>query len=240
MESTYHTLAQRVISKWAEKRRTSSDASNVHPRLIIALAGPPGSGKTTIAQKVVSALNASPEPHPKSIVLSADGFHLPLAALRALPNAAESIARRGAPWTFDGQAVVDLVRQLRASAGLRPVLAPTFDHKVKDPVSDGLTVEADVQVCIVEGNYLLVDDEPWNQIADLVDERWLVKVEPTLALRRVAARHLAAGIEETMEKALIRAESNDMVNGEFVDRHSEGRYDVLIDSKEELPNQGAS
>ncbi|KAK1524112.1 short chain dehydrogenase [Colletotrichum costaricense] len=173
MESTYHTLVQRIILKWAEKRRTSSDTSNVHPRLIIALAGPPGSGKTTIAQKVVSAINASQEPHPKCIVLSADGFHLPLAALRALPNAAEAIARRGAPWTFDGQAVIDLVRQLRASAGLRPVLAPTFDHKVKDPVSDGFTVDADVQVCIVEGNYLLVDDEPWNQIADLVDERWL-------------------------------------------------------------------
>ncbi|KAI3536510.1 short chain dehydrogenase [Colletotrichum filicis] len=167
MESTYHTLVQRIILKWAEKRRTSSDTSNVHPRLIIALAGPPGSGKTTIAQKVVSAINASQEPHPKSIVLSADGFHLPLAALRALPNAAEAIARRGAPWTFDGQAVIDLVRQLQASAGLRPVLAPTFDHKVKDPVSDGFTVDADVQVCIVEGNYLLVDDEPWNQIADL-------------------------------------------------------------------------
>ncbi|KAK1448772.1 short chain dehydrogenase [Colletotrichum melonis] len=167
MESTYHTLVQRIILKWAEKRRTSSDTSNVHSRLIIALAGPPGSGKTTIAQKVVSAINASQKPHPKSIVLSADGFHLPLAALRALPNAAEAIARRGAPWTFDGQAVIDLVRQLRASAGLRPVLAPTFDHKVKDPVSDGFTVDADVQVCIVEGNYLLVDDEPWNQIADL-------------------------------------------------------------------------
>ncbi|KAK1462880.1 short chain dehydrogenase [Colletotrichum cuscutae] len=210
MESTYHILVQRIILKWAEKRRTSSDTSNVHPRLIIALAGPPGSGKTTIAQKVVSAINASQEPHPKSIVLSADGFHLPLAALRALPNAAEAIARRGAPWTFDGQAVIDLVRQLQASAGLRPVLAPTFDHKVKDPVFDGFTVDADVQVCIVERNYLLVDDEPWNQIADLVDERWLVRVEPTLARRRVAARHLAAGIEETMERALFRAESNDM------------------------------
>ncbi|KAL2876971.1 hypothetical protein SGCOL_007802 [Colletotrichum sp. CLE4] len=236
MESTYRSLVQRIIQKWNEKRYTSPDTSHTHPRLIIALAGPPGSGKTTVAQEVVSVINASPEPRPKSIILSADGFHLPLATLRALPNAAEAIARRGAPWTFDGHAVVDLVRQLRSSTGLRPVLAPTFDHKVKDPVPDGFTVEADVQVCIIEGNYLLVDEEPWSQIADLVDDRWLVRVGPTLARTRVAVWHVAAGIEDTMERALFRAESNDMVNGDFVGRHSEGRYDILIDSIEELPN----
>ncbi|KAF9876112.1 phosphoribulokinase/uridine kinase [Colletotrichum karsti] len=236
MESTYQSLIHRILSKWDEKKHSSSDISDTHPRLIIALAGPPGSGKTTIAQRVVSAINTSPEPHPKSIVLSADGFHLPLATLRALPNAAEAIARRGAPWTFDGPAVVDLVRQLRSSAGQRPVLAPTFDHKIKDPVIGGFTVDADVEVCIIEGNYLLVDEEPWDQIAPLVDDRWLVRVEPSLARMRVAKRHIAAGIETTMEDALHRAETNDMINGEFVAKRSEGRYDVPVDSVEELPN----
>ncbi|KAJ0382240.1 hypothetical protein COL922a_012969 [Colletotrichum nupharicola] len=177
MESTYRSLVQRILSKWEEKKVSSSSAPDTHPRLIIALAGPPGSGKTTIAQRVVSAINNYPGPHPKSVVMSADGFHLPLATLRALPNAAEAIARRGAPWTFDGQAVVEIVRELRTSAGHRPVLAPTFDHKVKDPVIGGFTVDADVDVCIVEGNYLLADEEPWGQIAPLVDDRLLVRVE---------------------------------------------------------------
>ncbi|KAK2024050.1 phosphoribulokinase/uridine kinase [Colletotrichum zoysiae] len=234
MESTYKALVQHALLKWNEKRRSASGTAAAHPRLIIALAGPPGSGKTTIARRVVSDLNASPEPRPKSVVVSADGFHLPLEALRALPNAAEAVARRGAPWTFDGPGVVRLVRQLRASAGLRPVRAPTFDHELGDPVPCGLTVGADVEVCVVEGNYLLADEEPWGRIAPLVDDRWLVRVEPTLARDRVAARHVAAGIEDTMEKALLRAESNDMVNGEYIAGRSEGRYDLLIDSIEEL------
>ncbi|EFQ36177.1 phosphoribulokinase/uridine kinase [Colletotrichum graminicola] len=236
MESTYKALVQHTLLEWNEKRRSASDTAVVHPRLIIAIAGPPGSGKTTIARRVVSDLNSSPEPRPKSVVVSADGFHLPLEVLRALPDATEAIARRGAPWTFNGPGLVRLVRQLRASAGLRPVQAPTFDHRLKDPVPRGLTIEADVDVCLVEGNYLLVDEEPWSQVVQLVDDRWLVRVEPTLARNRVAARHVAAGVEDTMEKALFRAESNDMVNGEYIVRRSEGRYDLLIDSVEELPN----
>ncbi|GKT44225.1 putative uridine kinase [Colletotrichum spaethianum] len=236
MESTYQSLVQRILLKWDEKRQSMPDTAAKHARLLIAIAGPPGSGKTTIAQRVVSAINTTPGPHPKSVVIPADGFHLPLKTLHALPNAAEAIARRGAPWTFDGQGAVDLVHQLRASAGLRPVSAPTFDHKVKDPVPCGVTIEADVEVCIVEGLYLLSDEEPWSRIAALVDDRWLVRVEPELARNRVAARHVAAGIEDTIEKALFRTESNDMVNGEFIVRHSEGRYDLLVDSIEQLPN----
>ncbi|KAK2049306.1 phosphoribulokinase/uridine kinase [Colletotrichum somersetense] len=207
MKTTYKALVQHVLLKWNEKRRSASSTAAVHPRLIIALAGPPGSGKTTIARRVVSDLNASSEPRPKSVVVEA---------------------------TFDGPGVVRLVRQLRASAGLRPVRAPTFDHELGDPVPCGLTVEADVDVCVVEGNYLLTDEEPWGRIAPLVDDRWLVRVEPMLARDRVAARHVAAVNEDTMEKALLRAESNDMVNGKYIARRSEGRYDLLIDSIEEL------
>jgi pantothenate kinase len=112
-------------------------------------------------------------------------------------------------------------------------MAPTFDHAVKDPVTDGLTVAPEVEVCIIEGNYLLSDEAPWQSIADAVDERWLVEVDPGLARDRVALRHLKAGIETTMEAALARAENNDMVNGEYVMKHSRGRWDVLIRSVEE-------
>ncbi|EON97615.1 putative phosphoribulokinase uridine kinase family protein [Phaeoacremonium minimum UCRPA7] len=225
MDATYQDLAQRVQSQWLEKKSQGQ-------RLIIALAGPPGSGKTTIARHIVEHVAALPF-SPSIVAISADGFHLSLATLRGLPNAAEAIARRGAPWTFDGAAIVNLVRSLRSGSGQHAVTAPTFDHAVKDPVIDGLTVGPDVEVCLLEGNYLLSDEPPWSDIADLVDDRWLVKVDPILARDRVARRHLKAGIEDTMEKALKRAEENDMVNGKYVMIHSQGRFDVLIDSIEQ-------
>jgi pantothenate kinase len=230
MDHVYSTLSQRVVDKWNEKKQKTAGQA----RLLIALAGPPGSGKTTIAQHVVQQVNSLPDPHPKTICISADGFHLTQLQLRAMPNAAEAIARRGAPWTFDGAAAVALVRELGSpDAVLRPVLAPTFDHQVKDPVAGGLSVAADVEVCIIEGNYLLIADEPWCEIGQLVDDRWLVHVEPELARLRVAKRHLKAGIEDSMDKALARVEGNDMVNGALVAERSEGRYDILVKSFDE-------
>ncbi|KAL7933865.1 P-loop containing nucleoside triphosphate hydrolase protein [Trichoderma chlorosporum] len=234
MEQTYRSLAECILSKWEEKKAKAATANSAGPtpRLIVAVAGPPGSGKTTIANKVVDIINSSTSKSPKTIVISADGFHLPLAALRKLPNASEALARRGAPWTFDGRAAVSLIRKLKADARSQPVLAPTFDHAIKDPVSDGILIDADVDVCILEGNYLLCDEHPWDEIAELVDDKWFVHVEPDLACQRVASRHLAAGIEPTMERAVHRAKTNDLVNGEFILSKSRGRYDVMIESIE--------
>ncbi|CAM1509587.1 Fc.00g033260.m01.CDS01 [Cosmosporella sp. VM-42] len=228
MDASYKFLAERIRQKWLEKQQSSPRGDNA--RLLITLAGPPGSGKTTIAKRVVEHVLSLPSA-PSIVAISADGFHLPLATLRSLPNAVEALARRGAPWTFDGAAAVALVHKLRTSHDA--VICPTFDHSVKDPVQGGLIVEPEIQVCLLEGNYLLSDERPWQDISGLVDDRWLVRVECELARKRVALRHLQAGIEDSLDQAYRRADENDMVNGEYVARHSEGRYDVLVESIEE-------
>ncbi|KAJ4863529.1 hypothetical protein T069G_00059 [Trichoderma breve] len=162
MDQTYRSLADCILSKWEEKKAkaaTANGTKNSTPRLIVAVAGPPGSGKTTIANKVVDIINSLPSKSPKTIVVSADGFHLPLATLRKLPNASEALARRGAPWTFDGHAAVSLVRKLKTSTRAQPVLAPTFDHAIKDPVLDGLLIEEDVDILSTTSGLSM-----WNRI----------------------------------------------------------------------------
>ncbi|KAL1998507.1 hypothetical protein VTN02DRAFT_6050 [Thermoascus thermophilus] len=213
-------------------------------RFLVAIAGIPGSGKTTAARAVVRLLNSdsdsdtSPDADAAAsgpaVLVPMDGFHLPRAALDRLPNREEAYVRRGAPWTFDVDRFVAFVRQLRAwadepdttstttstsstspsSTSLSPTLyAPTFDHEAKDPVEAGTQITAAATIVIIEGNYLLLDEPGWREIARLVDYRVLVDADPAEARHRVARRHVAAGIERSLDDAYRRVDANDYLNG---------------------------
>lgn len=115
----------------------------------------------------------------------------------------------------------------------QPIYAPSFDHAVQDPVDDDIAISSRNRVVIVEGNYTLLNQKPWNEITKLCDEkygprsqtrrqqrltnlRWFVDVPPETVRDRLAARHLAAGIETSYEAAVQRAETNDIPNGEMI------------------------
>ncbi|KAG9231087.1 P-loop containing nucleoside triphosphate hydrolase protein [Amylocarpus encephaloides] len=210
MEPVYTSLTERA-------HELKKNLGNEQHRIVVALAGPPGSGKTTIADQVVQRLNAT-STTPFAAVLPMDGFHLPRSALDTFPNKAEGYARRGASWTFDEAGVLKLVDGLSKSRFERSdaILAPSFDHAVKDPVEDGIRIVPDVKFIIIEGNYLLLDEEPWNRIHTLVDDTWFVDVDPDLARSRIAKRHIEAGIESTWDAAVNRAEGNDLLNGVLI------------------------
>ncbi|CVL08973.1 related to phosphoribulokinase/uridine kinase family protein [Fusarium mangiferae] len=214
MDDIYAQLERRALSLLHQLHQRSSDA-----RAIIILAGPPGSGKSTIASQVVQRIN-SLHGTPIAKVLPMDGYHYSRSHLDSLPNHVEAHARRGAHWTFDGQAVLGMVKQLHESRE-RPfatLYMPSFDHEIKDPVPDAIEISPDVKIVLVEGNWLLYNEHPWNQIANYADDAWFVDVDPQLALQRVAKRHVACGIEKTLEAAMDRARNNDMKNGEDIRR----------------------
>ncbi|KAI1757671.1 P-loop containing nucleoside triphosphate hydrolase protein [Xylaria castorea] len=216
MEQVYSSLTQRAIDTHKKLVGVSGQR-----RIVIAFSGPPGSGKSTIAARVVQSINTTFQ-RPIATCLAMDGFHYARAYLDTLPNPIEAHARRGAPWTFDAGGVVGLLKTLSASrVAVEPVtiLAPSFDHRLKDPVAEAIRIEPETEIVIVEGNWLLLDREPWKQIPDYVDDTWFVDVEPALASRRIALRHITAGIEGTWEAAMARVEANDLLNGDEVRKH---------------------
>ena len=225
MEPVYSSLKSRALDL-----KKACDDQN---RVIVVLAGPPGSGKTTIGAKVVSRLNASTTT-PFAAVVPMDGFHLSRATLDEMPNRVEAYARRGASWTFDKAGVLDLVEELSKSRFETPktIFAPSFDHTVKDPVEGGIMISPEVKFVLLEGNYLLLDEHPWSQIKGLVDEAWFVDVNPALARGRIARRHMKSGIELNWDDATRRAEGNDLMNGVVI-RENLVKPDVMVESVDE-------
>ncbi len=164
-----------------------------------------------------------------------DGYHLSRAQLSAMPDPVHAHARRGAAFTFDSLSFLSLVRSLRQS--LTPstptIYAPSFDHAVKDPVANDIAIPPTARIIIFEGNYLSLNEPPWNEIAVSMNELWFVEVDFETARRRLVARHLRAGLETDEQAALKRVEENDLVNGREI---VEGRIQVvdeIVRSKED-------
>lgn len=152
-------------------------------RRLLGLVGAPGAGKSTLA-------NALAQQWPEQIqVVPMDGFHLANATLEQLGRR----QRKGAPDTFDAHGFVALLRRLRAQAPHEVVYAPNFERSLEEPVAGSIAIQADTPLIVVEGNYLLQSESPWNQVQALLDEVWFVDVPPETRLHRLVHRHQQFG-----------------------------------------------
>ena len=157
-------------------------ASHSGERTIMGIVGPPGSGKSTVAQKIVQALGDD------AVLVPMDGFHLAQEELIRLGRR----DRMGAPDTFDVTGFASLLGRLRRRDE-DVVYAPRFDRSIELPIAGAIAIPRDVPLIITEGNYLLHDGEGWQAVAPLLDTTWYVKVPRSLREERLMARRIAHG-----------------------------------------------
>lgn len=222
---------ERLVEKaWKKFEETPKDK-----RLLIGVAGIPGSGKTTLSQIITARLNARADPSspPPAAFVPMDGFHLTRAALSAMPDPATAHFRRGAAFTFDAPKFLALVQALSATPiPSEPVLAPSFDHALKDPRDDDIEVRPEHRIVVLEGNYLALDQDVWRDAAGLLDELWFVEVDYEVARKRLRERHVRAGIVKDLEEGDRRAVENDLVNGDEIIKYRL-KVDEVIQSRED-------
>jgi pantothenate kinase len=182
-------------------------------RVLIGIAGAPGSGKTTLAQTMSERFGAAAAHVPM------DGFHLAQSELSRLGRA----ARKGAPDTFDVGGYLALLTRLRERSAV--VWAPAFDRELEEPVAGSIAVDPAARVVFSEGNYLLLDDPEWRAVAPSFDEIWFCAVPEHLRLSRLIARHERFG--KSTEAAREWALGSDQRNAELVAR-TRARDDVVV------------
>lgn len=184
-------------------------------RIIVGIAGTPGTGKSTFAEQL-SRQFASPS----SVIVPMDGFHLAKEVIRG--TSLEQ--RRGAIDTFDADGYVSLLRRIRAR-NEAVVYAPSFRRGLEEPIAASIPVRAESDFVITEGNYLLADVHPWNQVADCLDEIWYVEVSRETRMKRLIERHMRFGM--TAEQATAWAIGTDEVNARFIESTKQ-RADRII------------
>ncbi len=166
-------------------------------RFLVALAGPPASGKSTLAATLATLLA------PGARVVPMDGFHYDDAVLTARGLR----SRKGSPPSFDAAGFVHLVRRLRDED---EVAIPIFDRTMELSRAAADIVGPQDRILIVEGNYLLLDQAPWTDLAPLFDLTVFLSVPEAELVRRLTDRWAHHG--KTPEAARAWIEANDLPN----------------------------
>jgi pantothenate kinase len=189
-------LTDRILGMAGESART-----------VVAIAGAPGAGKSTLAEALIDRLNARDTT--TAALLPMDGFHfddlyLEPAGLRS---------RKGAPETFDVAGYAHALRRLRARD--EPFVAvPVFDRALEITRAGARLIPEGVRIVVTEGNYLLLDRAPWSDLAPLFDLTVFVEVPEAELERRLIQRWRDHGFDD--QAAREKALGNDIPNARLV------------------------
>jgi pantothenate kinase len=152
-------------------------------RKILGIVGPPGCGKSTLAEALLDFLGE------RAVAVPMDGYHLANVELSRLGRA----ARKGAEDTFDSAGYVALLRRLKTQTADEIVYAPEFRREIEEPIANAIPVFPETPLVITEGNYLLLDHGHWAAIRGLIDEIWYVDIDHSIRWDRLVKRHMRYG-----------------------------------------------
>ncbi|MFC3501210.1 nucleoside/nucleotide kinase family protein [Micromonospora krabiensis] len=206
------------VEELVERARALAEAG---PRQLLGIAGAPGAGKSTLAQRIVAEVG------PSARLVPMDGFHLAQVELHRLGRT----GRKGAADTFDANGFVSLLRRLHR---LEPtsVYAPAFRRDLEEPIAGAIEVPPEVRLVVTEGNYLLLTETPWDEVRSLLHEAWFLDLDAELRVRRLTARHEAYG--RTPAEARAWALGSDETNATLV-AGTAGRADLVVRLADGLP-----
>ncbi len=199
--SSISQVAQEIAKNSASKRR-----------LVIAICGAPGAGKSTFSDLLQSFLTAQGSACACPQIIAMDGFHYDNETLADKGL----LAVKGAPQTFNVSAFETLLSSLKDQQ--QDLFAPVFDRDLEEVIPSAIRIAKETQVIIVEGNYLLLDQQPWTQLKQYFDLSVFLEVAQSELQERLIKRWLDQGFD--LVSAQKKAIGNDLVNAKLVIQHS--------------------
>lgn len=137
----------------------------------------------------------------------------------------------GAPDTFDAWGYTALMQRIRAQRGEASegrgdtIYAPRFRRDLEESIGSAIPVTASTPLVVTEGNYLLLDQQPWLQARDVIDEVWFLAPTDDQRLTQLIRRHERFG--RSPEEARERSLGSDQRNAEMITATA-GQADLVV------------
>ncbi|MGB3177216.1 MAG: nucleoside/nucleotide kinase family protein [Albidovulum sp.] len=213
MTNPQNTVVLKRLAIEIAKRAKSS-------RLIVAIAGAPGSGKSTAADDLQIDLERT---HGQKVqVVPMDGFHYDDAVLAELGRG----HRKGAPDTFDVVGLeLTLVRLTKAYL-TEDVPVPVFDRAMELSRANARLINRHTRIILLEGNYILLKEEPWARLGPHFDVTVMIECDETTLRARLLQRWADHGFD--MSTASEKVEGNDLPNARRVINNSRQAEFTLV------------
>jgi len=193
-------------------------------RILVFLAAPPAAGKSSLSKTLAKLAETIPGME-KITVIGMDGFHRYQKYLTTHTTMRDGIKIpmvkvKGSPVTFDLPKMRENLKLVKSGANC---FWPDYDRMNKDPVENGLKVDSDI--VLMEGNYLLLDQDGWRDLKNLADYTIRITAEPEFLRNRLIKRKKATGV--TLEEAVDFVDFSDMVNVKTCLEHT-GKADLNL------------
>ncbi|WP_423188324.1 nucleoside/nucleotide kinase family protein [Alkalibacterium sp. f15] len=186
-------------------------------RVIVYLAAPPGAGKTILSLFLEDLYKEQGYPYTfQSIAM--DGFHHDNDYLNqhtVIRNGREDLLKKykGIPESFN---LTALKEKIEALTQHQHVNWPTYDRALHDVSKETISVNADI--VLIEGNYLLLEKEGWNELTEYCDYTLFIQTGLSNIEDRLIDRKQLGGA--TPAEAVNHYEQTDKINAELVLSHS--------------------
>ena len=173
-------------------------------RILVMLAAPPGSGKSTLLSFLESLSQGAIQ------VIGMDGFHRRQAYLVSHYTERDGkqipmVDIKGAPVTFDLELLTAAVKRVAAGETCG---WPVYDRMLHNPVEDAVRVDGGI--VLLEGNYLLLDEDGWRELSGYADYTVSIGADEALLRSRLIARRIKTGVDEAAATRFV--DYSDMPN----------------------------
>ena len=219
IETFYIPLAQYLLHQSIQKTR-----------YVVGIAGPPACGKSAFCSLLSAVINALAGDR-VSAAIGLDGWHFPnwyLDSHFIHRGGVELPLRKvkGSPPSFDAQSALAFLHSLRISDSLT---YPTYSRILHDPIPDSGRIETGQRIILIEGNYLLLDQPPWDQFKAQFDLSIFLTAPREPLIQSLRERHLRGGKDPQAVENHMRF--SDIPNFDLILSHSVAA-DLVIEKKD--------